>query len=405
MTVTLDETSRVTDVRSRLEPVFAQIAHGAAQREADRLIDHEAVTALRDAGYTRLRVPEEFGGIGLAFGETAPFIVGLGEADSNLAQALRAHTIFIEGVLSHPDPEYRSLWLGRIGSGAIVGNAVTEINNAVGASTTVLSTLPNGELRLSGTKFYSTGSLYADWILVAAVDEDGNDLGLAVASIAPGVTMVDDWDGFGQKLTASGTTTFDNVLVDPAEVGPGLDNGGRLATGQAAWQYLHLATLTGIGRAIRRDVSEYVRGRRRSFSHGGAGLPREDPQVLQTVGEVASSVFAAQAAFDAVVPLLGRGLAKDEAGQEITEDESDELYVAVYSAQQVIAKNVLDAATHLFEVGGASATSETKRLDRHWRNARVLANHNPLTYRARYIGDWFVNGTGPGRHYRVGSTA
>ena len=123
------------------------------------------------------------------------------------------------------------------------------------------------------------------------------------------------------------------------------------------------------------------------------------------MGEVASSVFAAQAAFDAVVPLLGRLLAKDEAGQQITEDESDELYVAVYSAQQVIAKNVLDAATHLFEVGGASATSETKRLDRHWRNARVLANHNPLIYRARYIGDWFVNGTGPGRHYRVGSTA
>lgn len=405
MTVTLDETSRLADVRFQLAPVFTQIADGAAQREANRLIDHHSVEALRNAGYTRLRVPEEFGGLGLSFAETAPFIVGLGEADSNLAQTLRAHTIFIEGVLSHPDPEYRSLWLNRIGSGAVVGNAVTEINNAVGASTTVLTSLPSGELRLNGTKFYSTGSLYADWVLVAAVDEDGNDLGLAVPSDADGVTMVDDWDGFGQKLTASGTTTFDNVLVDPAEVGPGLDNGGRLATGQASWQYLHLATLTGIGRAIQRDVAEYVRGRRRSFSHGGAELPREDPQVLQTVGEVASSVFAAQAAFDAVVPLLGGLLAKDQAGQKITEAESDELYVAVYSAQQVIAKNVLDAATHLFEVGGASATSEAKRLDRHWRNARVLANHNPLIYRARYIGDWFVNGTGPGRHYRVGSTA
>lgn len=30
--------------------------------------------------------------------------------------------------------------------------------------------------------------------------------------------------------------------------------------------------------------------------------------------------------------------------------------------------------------------SESRRLDRHWRNARVIAQHNPLIYRAREIG-------------------
>ena len=60
------------------------------------------------------------------------------------------------------------------------------------------------------------------------------------------------------------------------------------------------------------------------------------------------------------------------------------------------------AATRLFEVGGASATLRTRGLDRHWRNARVLASHNPLIYRARLLGDRAVNGTPLERHYRLG---
>lgn len=60
------------------------------------------------------------------------------------------------------------------------------------------------------------------------------------------------------------------------------------------------------------------------------------------------------------------------------------------------------ATTRLFEVGGASATLRTRGLDRHWRNARVLASHNPLIYRARLLGDRAVNGTPLERHYRLG---
>lgn len=71
-------------------------------------------------------------------------------------------------------------------------------------------------------------------------------------------------------------------------------------------------------------------------------------------------------------------------------------------ARWLVASNALDAATRLFEVGGASATLRTRGLDRHWRNARVLASHNPLIYRARLLGDRAVNGTPLKRHYRLG---
>lgn len=39
--------------------------------------------------------------------------------------------------------------------------------------------------------------------------------------------------------------------------------------------------------------------------------------------------------------------------------------------------------------------SEELLLDRHWRNARTLASHNPRVYKARILGDWLINGKDP----------
>ena len=65
----------------------------------------------------------------------------------------------------------------------------------------------------------------------------------------------------------------------------------------------------------------------------------------------------------------------------------------------MVARLVLDLVTGLFEVGGASATAERFRLDRHWRNARTLASHNPVIYRDRVVGQYFLNGTSPSSTY------
>ncbi len=34
-------------------------------------------------------------------------------------------------------------------------------------------------------------------------------------------------------------------------------------------------------------------------------------------------------------------------------------------------------------------------LDRHWRNVRTVASHNPLDYKAYAVGNYLVNGTTP----------
>jgi alkylation response protein AidB-like acyl-CoA dehydrogenase len=68
-------------------------------------------------------------------------------------------------------------------------------------------------------------------------------------------------------------------------------------------------------------------------------------------------------------------------------------FVDVSAAQVTIIEAVLGAGAQIFNAGGASAIRETTGLDRHWRNARTLASHNPVIYKPRVIGDFIVNGT------------
>jgi len=116
--------------------------------------------------------------------------------------------------------------------------------------------------------------------------------------------------------------------------------------------------------------------------------------VQRVVGRLASLSFAAIALVESVASAID---AAYQATQQGTADEA--LYadteVKAFQAQQIVINLVLEASTLLFEVGGASATSETRRLDRYWRNARTLASHNPAIYRERAIGDYYLNGTAP----------
>ncbi len=390
----------------QLTPVFDDIVSTAPAREAAGGIDTSPVEQLVAAGFTRLRVPKNFGGFGLSLPQAYEFFIALAAADSNLAQALRAHWSFVEDVLSRTDDqhEFTARWLNRIGSGTVLGNAITERGNQHGESTTRLERR-SGQGVLNGTKYYSTGTGYADWIAVAATGHDEEPVSLLVQADAPGVKVVDDWDGFGQRLTASGSTQFRDVTVDDDDVFPagyGLESEDRTAYGQATWQTVHVATLVGIAKAVVRDGVQYVQSRTRTFSHGAADIVSNDPQVLQLLGELDSKVAGITTIFRAIPPTLAEHLGAEARGTELPEADIDALYAQVYRAQQVIAPVTLEIATKIFEVGGASATSQSRALDRHWRNARVLASHNPLIYRARILGDYLVNGISPERKYTVG---
>lgn len=73
-------------------------------------------------------------------------------------------------------------------------------------------------------------------------------------------------------------------------------------------------------------------------------------------------------------------------------------------AQIVVSELVIRAASDLFNALGASAAREGQALDRHWRNARTVATHNPLIYKSRVVGDWHINGTEPPYVWQIGGS-
>jgi alkylation response protein AidB-like acyl-CoA dehydrogenase len=393
----------VTDAQltERFAPVFERIAASAVEREADRRLPFDEVEWLRAAGFGRIRVPREYGGLGASLPQFFRQLIALGEADSNLPQLLRGHFGFVETRLLHPEREVRERWLQRLGSGVLVGNAQSEqASRSFWQNETSISPTPDRSgWRLSGRKFYSTGCLFADWIQTTATLDSEHSANVLVPTSAPGVSRIDDWDGFGQRLTGSGTTIFDDVeiLLDDVEI---YANGELPASHLIAFfQLVHLATLAGIGRRAVGDAAEYVRGRTRNIANPAFPSPRRDPQVQEVVGRLHAASFAAVATTLAAVDAVDLAVRHREAGTA-TAEVLDAADLATFSAQAQVIDLVLGLTSDLFEVGGSSAVADRHRLDRHWRNARTLASHNPVVYRARIVGDYVLNRTSPSAEIR-----
>lgn len=402
---TLNTLSVGTDyeaLAARFRPIFARIAEGAVERERSRTLPFEPIQWLKHAGFGAVRVPVEFGGAGASLPQLFQLLIELAAADSNVTQALRGHFAFVEDRLNAQAFSAQNAWFERFVAGELVGNAWTEVGDVkIGQVITRISR--QGEQWVAnGTKFYSTGSLFADWIdLYAQRDDTGADVIAAVRVQQPGVRQSDDWDGFGQRTTGSGTSVFENAVVEDDHL---IDFSTRFKYQTAFYQLTLLAVLVGSGQAAVREVAQQVRVRARVFSHGNAAAVRDDAQVQQVVGKASAQVYTAEAAALRAAAASQRAYVAHFAKDVQVEREANiaaELESA--QAQVAIAELVLRATSDLFNALGASAARTSLQLDRHWRNARTAASHNPLIYKERIIGDWEINGTEPPYVWQIGS--
>lgn len=398
MNIALSSDVNTDDLQQRFTEVFARIADTAVPREQTRELAFEAVQWLRDARFGALRVPVAQGGLGASLPQLFELLIALGEADSNLPQIVRAHFGFVEGRLSSGDTDSQAYWLAKVADGQLWGAAMAERTDTTRNSVTLTAVEPGNRAagwHLNGEKYYCTGTLYADWI--AAVALDGDDfVSLAVPTDAPGVTVEDDWDGFGQRLTGSGTTRFEDVRVPDEHLVRRFKKDELRAESylSAFYQLFHLATLTGIANAVLRDATDFVKGRTRAFGVPGQSSPKDDPLVQRVIGRLSSLAYSARTQTLAVAQVLQEVYEAEQGGYAI-EQHYTEAEICAYQAQQIVLEQVLEATTLLFDVGGASATSATRRFDRHWRNARTLASHNPAIYRERALGNFYLNGITP----------
>lgn len=388
-----------SDLLQKYQPVFDRIAEGVVERERTRQLPHEQIGWLKAAGFGAVRVPREHGGDGGSIVDLAQLLIALAAADPNITQALRGHVVFSEDRVFADASPARDLWLKRFAAGEIAGNAWTEIGSVGLWEVGTRVAASESGLLLTGRKFYTTGSIFAEWIDVLARNDDGVEVLALVRADAPGVTVQDDWDGFGQKTTGSGEAIFDAAPVDAANVFL-FEN--RITYQSALFQLVLLATLAGIGRAIVRDTAEQVRRRTRIYSTGTGPTDREDPQIQQVVGQLAGLSYATEASTLKAAAAIQRAFDAKAAGPEAVKALTHAADVEVYTAQTIVTEFTQRAGSLLFNALSASAARESHALDRHWRNARTVSSHNPVINKERMIGDWHINGTVPPLNWSIG---
>ncbi|HEX2885482.1 acyl-CoA dehydrogenase family protein [Vineibacter terrae] len=377
-----------------LRRLVEAVTAGAEARETGEASARDAVDLVRQARLGAVRLPPSLGGFGLTLRELFEIVIDLAEADPNIPHILRNHYAFVERALRVPDnPRYRR-WLGYVRDGRIIGLGASELGTQnIGVGNGETRAEPAGEAYvLNGRKYYSTGNFYSDFILVNASTPEGKPVAALVPTHAPGVNVDDDWDGIGQRLTASGTTILTNVAVSSNDVLFIEDEDVRVPH-QATLPQLYLtAIIAGILRSVVKDASAVLKRRDRNYYHAVASRPAEDPLLQQTVGRLASAAFVAEATVLRAAEALDRA-ARSAIGGTPDHDLFVEAALRTAKSKVVIDDIALHAANQLFEVGGASAARQSQRLDRHWRNIRTISSHNPISYKARAIGDHIVNGT------------
>jgi len=383
----------VAERLARLADVVASLREDDPAAERDRVLQYDAVEAIRATGVLALRVPAEFGGPSGTVRDVLSAVIQIGRGSSNVAQALRAHFGFSERLLSNRAiPGERAEWFPRVNAGIVVGNAITDAAGRAPSSADT-KVLPDtaGVLRLNGYKFYSTGTLFADVIAVSALDADGRDVQAIIPAGRAGVELFDDWDGFGQRTTASGGTRFTDVEVRPEEVVT-VSEGNTLGHGTAFLQLYLASVAVGIAHAVFDDAVDYVRTKARPAAHSVADSAATDPFVLQAVGDISASASSAEAIVLAAADAIDRLV---DGGRQHDQDAVADVAVTVAKAQLVAERLTIAAAERLFDTGGASATTRKLNLDRHWRNARTVSTHSPLAYKAYAAGNYVINGVRP----------
>ncbi|MFG3586372.1 SfnB family sulfur acquisition oxidoreductase [Streptomyces sp. NPDC047990] len=371
----------------------AEFRAGASARDAERRLPHAELDRLSASGLLAVTVPAAYGGADVRQETLAEIFRLLASADASLAQIPQNHFVYVNVIRRQGNPEQRAFFFGEVLAGRRFGNAQSEAGTRhVQDIRTRLEPRPDGSYLLTGVKHYSTGALFADWIPVLARAED-DDLHVAyVPRHAAGVRVVDDWDGMGQRTTASGTVHLDAVAVPADRVVPHhLTFQGPQLHGAVA-QLLHAAIDAGIAAGAFAEAADFVRTKSRPWFESGAETAAEDPLLVQHFGELAVRIRASEA-------LLGAAArAVDAARDDLTEDSAAEASIAVAAAKVHTSATAVEVAGALFELAGTRSALDSLNLHRHWRDARTHTLHDPARWKIQHIGRYALNGTKPPRH-------
>lgn len=366
---------------------------GRNERDQQRLLPFAEVNAFSEKGLGGIRIPKSFGGAFVSNKTLAHVFRIINKADSSLGQIPQNQIALLNMIDIMGTNEQKHFIFNEILKGKRLANGGPErhTKDTKTLNTTLIE--ENGRLFVDGEKFYSTGSSFAHWLAIKAVHPEGYVVLTIIDRQADGVEVIDNWNGFGQRTTSSGTVKLTHVEVNPLLVFDERKLENQTNYRGAFSQLIQVAIDVGIAEAALEDTLSAVKKAR----------PIADAQVEKasfehyTLQEVGKSVVL----LDAAILLLDEAaeyLDELDALDTLTTEQAAKASILVAEAKVYANDAALHISEKLFELGGSRSSLSTHNLDQHWRNARVHTLHDPVRWKLHALGDYYLNHTLPARH-------
>ncbi len=362
-----------------------RFAATASERDSERLLPFAEMDALAQSGLLAITVPEEYGGLDVSNATLAEITATLAQADGSIGQIPQNHFYILEALRVDGSEDQKRYFFARALAGDRFGNALSERGTKTVGHYDTRITRDGPGYRINGRKFYSTGVLFADWVTVFALDEVDKLVMAFVPKGTEGIEIIDDWDGFGQRTTGSGTTVLNNVYVNADHVVLHHKGFERPTTIGSVGQIIHAGVDLGIARAAFAETLDFVKTRSRPWMDSSVERASDDPLTIAKVGQIAVRLEAAAA----TVERAGRKV--DAAQVETTEKRVVEATLAVAAAKVLTTEIAIEASNTLFELAGTASVKLDLNLDRHWRNARTHTLHDPVRWKYHVVGNYHLN--------------
>lgn len=368
------------------QSLAAKFAQTAIGRDAQGGTPKQERDSLRQSNLLKLIIPKEYGGIGANWITTFQIVREFAKVDSSLAHVFSYHQIgvvipHIFGTIEQKQYYYSET----VNHNWFWCNALNPRDKRA------VITAQENHFLLNGSKSFCSGSVDSDILPLSAIDQTTGELIiLVIPSRRQGVKINTDWDSMGQRQTDSGNVNFDNVIVYPQEIiGARYNQNSIFTTIRSCITQLNLANIyLGIAEGAFASAKNYTQNRKKPWLTSEVECVTKDPFILHHYGTMWVDLQGVKALINQAIELLQAAWEKEH---NLTPKQRGECMIAVNTAKVAATKVGLDITNRIFEVMGASSTSQKYGFDRYWRNMRTFTLHDPVDYRLREIGKWALN--------------
>lgn len=344
----------------------------ADEHDRNNTFPHDTFDALRESGYLKLTVPEEFDGRGANALELMLAQEHLARGSGAVALGATMHLGIVGGLADSRSwpPQLLERFFGEVvNNGALINSAASEPDlgspSRGGAFQTTAVREGDG-WRINGRKTWTTlspGLSYAQVQLTVEEADGETSRGVfLVPMTTSGVRVEDTWDNASMRASGSNDVVFEDVIVPdsyrlPAPAGPP-------ASQASSWSLIGSAVYLGIAQAARDFAVQFAKERVPS----GLGKPIAE---LETVQHRVARMD--------ILLLQARSVLYSTA--EVWQNEPD-LREAIGwqfpAAKYTVTNHAIEITDQALRVVGSAGLQKKYPLERYFRDARAGLGNPPM---------------------------